>query len=300
MTPDRGCADCGEYYPRYFYSNNQWSRGVGISRCNSCVGNNRSQHGRALQPDAARRNHSTRASFTQYALNNPFAQGAFRWVAKGAYTEGPRNGEACVCKWFKTGGVMESSYFKDDIKAVEKALDLVREWNSAGTIDKPIRLNKPEVWVFDDFASRGWAGQKVLQEPFIENFQKWNSNTGYTLGLHRQWPRVMQALSHFSYHVSGGQFVLCDLQGAIYEDGLVLTDPVILSRNKSYGVTDLGSTGISSFFSQHVCNEYCRDYWHSPNDQTQYHRAVAGTTMVARGRRNVGSIPGRQRMTGFY
>ena len=47
--------------------------------------------------------------------------------------------------------------------------------------------------------------------------------------------------------------MLCDLQGGVYRDGAVLTDPVILSRNKLYGLTDLGPTGISSFFSRHVC-----------------------------------------------
>jgi hypothetical protein len=46
------------------------------------------------------------------------------------------------------------------------------------------------------------------------------------------WPRVMQALSHFSYHQSGGQHVLCDLQGGVYRDGIVLTDPAVLSRTK--------------------------------------------------------------------
>ena len=84
---------------------------------------------------------------------------------------------------------------------------------------------------------------------------------------------VIQAVSHFSYHTSGGQFVLCDLQGGIYHDGAVLTDPVILSRKKLYGPTDLGPTGISSFFSRHVCNEFCRSHWSKPKDQLPYHAA---------------------------
>jgi hypothetical protein len=50
------------------------------------------------------------------------------------------------------------------------------------------------------------------------------------------WPRVMQALSHFSYHQSGGQHVLCDLQGGVYRDGIVLTDPAVLSRTKEYAI----------------------------------------------------------------
>ena len=46
----------------------------------------------------ARRNNATQASFSEEALNNPFAEGAFRYVAKGKYTKGDRAGEKCVCK----------------------------------------------------------------------------------------------------------------------------------------------------------------------------------------------------------
>ena len=51
---------------------------------------------------------------------------------------------------------------------------------------------------------------EVLVEPFIEGtFQKFNSNTGKVNPDYE----VMQALSHFSYDYTGGQEVLCDLQG---------------------------------------------------------------------------------------
>ena len=44
----------------------------------------------------------------------------------------------------QTGGVLEEEFFKDDIKAVEKALHLVEEWNRQGFVDKTIRLNIPD------------------------------------------------------------------------------------------------------------------------------------------------------------
>lgn len=47
----------------------------------------------------------------------------------------------------------------------------------------------------------------------------------------------MQALSHFSYHITGGSYVLCDLQGGIYQHQVILSDPVMLSRFREYGVT---------------------------------------------------------------
>lgn len=133
----RGCAgDCGTHRDRSDYSSNQWSKGVGKSRCKYCVegvpapptgrpttkrgGRQRSGGGRSRPPatDTLRKNESNEASYTAHALDNPFAEGTFRLVAKGCYTSGPRNGEASVCKWFKSGGVMEAKFFELDIKAV--------------------------------------------------------------------------------------------------------------------------------------------------------------------------------------
>lgn len=96
----------------------------------------------------------------------------------------------------------------------------------------------------------------------------------------------MQALSHFSYHQSGGRYVLCDLQGGFKKGRLVLTDPVILSRDRQYGVTDLGAEGISTFFSRHQCNSFCRSHWQLPRDRKTYFKAFTGTSMMAFGQRD--------------
>lgn len=91
-----------------------------------------------------------------------------------------------------------------------------------------------------------------MVEPFVENWQKFNSNTGWS-STESSWHDAMQALSHYSYHMSAGEFVLCDLQGGLYEDEVILTDPALLSRRRMYGMTDLGHEGnylhlfISSF-----------------------------------------------------
>lgn len=280
----RCCASCGRYLPKNSYSNNQWRKAVGVSRCYACVeGENRCDPSQENWADqTARRNDATRAEFTTYALAHPFAEGGFRWVAKGVYTEGLRTGQDCVCKWFKTGHVVEASFFDLDIRAMNKAHDLVRQWNSRRSLDNIIKVNIPEVWTGENVYGSLIAGKKMLQEPFIESYQKFNSNTGWADNA-TPWPRVMQALSHFSYHVSGGQYVLCDLQGGVYSDSVVLTDPVILSRDRCYGVTDLGPQGISSFFSNHRCNEFCNSNWSRPADQRRYFNPQAGTSMVHAG-----------------
>ena len=42
--------------------------------------------------------------------------------------------------------------------------------------------------------------------------------------------------------------IVCDLQGVIEDDIVVLADPVIISKSGSYGPTDLGAKGIETFF----------------------------------------------------
>ncbi|KAK4149181.1 kinase-like domain-containing protein [Chaetomidium leptoderma] len=277
----RVCAGCNRNLPQTSYTPNQWSRGHGQSRCAGCVHGHHSDTPAAHQSDSGRYNMSHNGQFDHSALQNPFASGTFRWVAKGTYTSGGRQGEACVGKWFKTGAVFEEDYFSLDIKATNKALDIVNRFNQLNIVDKPVKINVPGVWTFRDGGLSGWAGRKCLCEPFIQNYQKFNSNSGWT-DESGAWSRAMQALSHFSYHISGGNYVLCDLQGGIYQQEIVLSDPVILSQTREYGVTDLGPDGISSFFSQHSCNNFCRSNWTKPANPRQYFNPTQSTSMIAR------------------
>ncbi|KAL6881152.1 kinase-like protein [Trichoderma novae-zelandiae] len=277
--PRRVCISCNRYLSRSCYTNHQWAKGIGLSRCFHCV------QGLPNLPvdeelDAGRYNSSNDARLSYYALRNPIAEGSFRWVAKGSYTSGPRRKQACVAKWFKTGAVFSDDYFKYDILAVDKALEIVNRFNQLDVIDKEVKINVPRVWTFNDDCEEEWVGQKALVEPYIQNYQKFNSNTGWN-NESTAWGKAMQALSHFSYHASGGFYVLCDLQGGVYQHEIVLSDPVILSRRREFGVTDLGPDGISSFFSNHEC-DYCHPNWTRPADPVQVFRPAPRTLMMNR------------------
>lgn len=278
----RVCASCERSLPWSWYTSNQINKGDGLSRCTACVHGHHSDIPSEGQSNSGRYNNSSCGHVDNEELKHPFAEGSFRHVAMGHYTDGPRQGQPCVVKWFKTGVVFEEEYFRLDIKAVDKAVEIVNRFNELSIVNKSIRVNVPEVWTFTN-AAGGWAGVKHLCEPFIHNYEKFNSNSGW-VNEEETWGEVMQALSHFSYHVSGGQFVLCDLQGGIYRYEVVISDPVILSRTRQFGVTDLGSQGISNFFSQHVCNNFCRPNWTRPANPVPHFEPVLGTTMI---RRNV-------------
>lgn len=80
-----------------------------------------------------------------------------------------------MCKWFKTGAVFEEEYFEKDILAVDKALEIIGKFNQLGIVDKMVKLNVPTVWTF--VPDSDWAGRKTLTEPYVDNYEKFNSNT---------------------------------------------------------------------------------------------------------------------------
>lgn len=76
--------------------------------------------------------------------------------------------------------------------------------------------------------------------------------------------QAMQALSHFSYDVTGGSHVLTDVQGGETDDSVMLTDVAILTPGMDFGPTDLGRKGIAEFFRRHRCNRFCEPHWKLP------------------------------------
>ncbi|KAF3202127.1 hypothetical protein TWF191_003150 [Orbilia oligospora] len=197
----------------------------------------------------SRTNNSTRANID---LSKLHGSGTFKYVYAGTYTAGARKGQPCVAKEFKSGCVVEDHYFDEEMNICAKSQEIIDEFNEAGILNQEVYLNTPEIW---KYIGRGSSkeGQKALLEPMIENFEKFNSNSGWALSEPTGWAAALQSLSHFSYENSGGQLLLCDLQGGIYNDGFVLTDPVIMSRAQNCGPADLGMDGIMSFFQRHRC-----------------------------------------------
>lgn len=266
QTRQRRCAACTRSYDSDGFSTNQWRKGPGTSRCKRCVSKGQSS-GDESKSSCARPDPRSTAQI----IEKCFAQGANRWVDRGVYTSGPRKGQRCVVKRFKSGSVFADRYFDVDLKTVDRTIKLVNAFNAERVVKGKVHVNKPSVVSFGD-------GERVLREPFIDNYEKFNSNTGW-VALGAGWISAMQALSHFSYHVSGGQFLLCDLQGGVYSDGVILTDPVLMSRDRRFGVTDLGAEGINSFFHGHTCNKYCRTEWCMPRLTRSMYRPHRGSTM---------------------
>jgi len=264
----RLCGGCNGNLDKSSYTKNQWAKGVGASRCRICVAE-------LVEIDSngfgtARRNEKSRCEFN---FTKVTARGSFRLVTEGRYVGGRRTGQVAVAKWFKQAyRSISDQFYVTDMNAVEKCLQLLTSFNGEGLISDTIRLNIPEVLTKTN-------GVQYSVEPYIENFQKFNSNTGWISQDSSKWILIMQALSHYSYHVSSAQYLLCDLQGGLFRDGAILTDPVVMSKSRKFGPTDLGPKGISSFFGRHKCNCYCKSHWQKPADRNLYHTVSEGSSM---------------------
>lgn len=80
--------------------------------------------------------------------------------------------------------------------------------------------------------------------------------------------------------MSGGERLLCNLQGGVYVDKkiIILTNPAILSKKAgTFGCSDLGESGMDDFMEWHKCNKFCTQFLPSqgPDRDTIFNGTVA-------------------------
>jgi hypothetical protein len=216
----------------------------------------------------AKQNEFRRGDFTHEAMDHPFAEGTICYLAQGDYVSGPRKDELNICRWFKAGHVDDTTIFDRYMYRLFKAYDLVERWNESCIIEEKVKLNVPGIFTFRQ--GDRYEGKVVLQEPMLPSYEQFNSNTGWTAEGDDSWVLAMQALSHFTFDFTDGQYLMCHLTGSVEQWGVTLVDPVIHSQEMEFGATDLGPSGISNFFGNHKCNEYCNPEWLKPDDMNLY------------------------------
>mmetsp|Transcript_3852 Transcript_3852/g.8294 ORF Transcript_3852/g.8294 Transcript_3852/m.8294 type:complete len:269 (+) Transcript_3852:718-1524(+) len=186
-------------------------------------------------------------------------EGAFRVCLEGHYVGGNRNNQEAACKRFKPMfRSMEDEYFAKDFEIADVAIVYAENWNNFCESDEIILITKGHI-------IHSNSGIRYLAEPLIRGFTKFTSNNGW-IDQDEGWTtEAMEAFSHYTYHCSGGNHLVCDLQGRYrdnrnYRGGksrFELTDVAICSRTRCFGPTDLCEKGIETFFHNHVCNQFC-------------------------------------------
>ncbi|CAG5116387.1 unnamed protein product [Candidula unifasciata] len=102
----------------------------------------------------------------------------------------------------------------------------------------------------------------------LENkFQVFIRKTGERLS---DEPTTLDAFLHFSYHESGGKFVLCGFQGIQTENGYLLTTPWIhWADTNLWSSSDNGLAKIRQVFGFHQCNNICYKFIRPVEDSTE-------------------------------
>jgi hypothetical protein len=139
--------------------------------------------------------------------------GQFKNVYEGAYIEGHMRGERCVTKEFKERAAFEDSYYQEELDIIRDTQEFLDRFNSANIVDLPVTLINPDI--LESQATK----KRYLVEPMIKIFEHFNSNTGCAPEKGPKWIDAMQALSHYSYHISNG---LCFY--AIFKEALIKND----------------------------------------------------------------------------
>lgn len=213
----------------------------------------------------------------------PFAEGGFREAfkakvdhGKGSYL-GFEEGSELVIK------AMKPELWNRGIRLTQKDVDMQNE--AAKLADKFTEKVKPTKGgktcnlycrtckldpCREDFTnSKGNVifrkGENTSVEQIVNGeWEKFNSNSGWSSGN----ATLPDAFSHWTWVETGGDMLVCDLQGHRGRPGgpkyagreeyyYLLTDPAIISKDQRFGMTDLGSVGISNFFAHHECNSLC-------------------------------------------
>lgn len=105
-----------------------------------------------------------------------------------------------------------------------------------------------------------FIGERYLPGLFL----KYNSNHGF---VNPEAPdtEIAQAFSHFTFEASGGEQMVLDLQGVYVDKAhrrrphIIMTDPQVVSLERSFGPGDLGLEGMCAFFRTHKCGATCRE-----------------------------------------
>lgn len=225
----------------------------------------------------------TNLTSTEVAISNRvLGEGAFRICLEGTYIGGTRNQQEAACKRFKPQyRVIQDEFFAMDFKVVDKAISLAEGWNSWCPQGKEILMTRGSFQT-----SR--SGIKYLVEPLIRYYKKYTSNTGWIAPNDDVGTLVMEAFSHYTYHASGCNLIVCDLQGRYRYNRFTpkksrfeLTDPAICSCNRLYGPTDMGEKGIETFFCNHECNSFCNSSWARPVRPTRWFSPSSQTSMIS-------------------
>ncbi|XP_052782739.1 uncharacterized protein LOC128218980 isoform X2 [Mya arenaria] len=169
------------------------------------------------------------------------------------------------------GGTGDWGLYKTLGQLARQVADAFNTYLNIIQVEPKVEFLAPEMAIMDtqsDFliiARFFWNFRKKFSEDealVIERRLKDDFMTFITKDGHakHELSALPAAFCHYSYTESGGQYVICNLQGVIEKGKFVFTNPVLHSNRETFGESDKGAKGIATFFENQVCTYLCQDF----------------------------------------
>jgi hypothetical protein len=194
---------------------------------------------------------------------SPFAKGACRlaYKARDAGADVVHKAFCSARSSAKTRTKYEDSCIRTHVAAIFFAREFNRAVSSTSISSKPsIRFADIHLLCYLQVKDTPFC---VQEERLEGNWEKYNNNAGMVGPSPTKYGTnhsIVQAFSHWTFHVSSKKMMVVDCQGVFdaATNSFILTDPAIQCKEViRFGDTNLGQKGMERFCQTHRCNEYC-------------------------------------------
>jgi hypothetical protein len=191
---------------------------------------------------------------------NPFAKGSLRFAFYGQFSSDEFPLIEVVFKEFISTNPKSNTLtvYKQHLEIQVIAQFLAEQFNIEQS--RIFRNSIPIVFADANLVQQKIDKSKIYQveRRMHQEWCKWNNNSGGVCLT--EYSTLLQAFSHWTYHVTAGRLMVVDLQGVKAERAYLLTDPALhcddLLRFKETR-TNLGIKGMREFLRSHICSEIC-------------------------------------------
>ena len=191
---------------------------------------------------------------------NPFTKGSLRFAFYGQFSSDDSSFVDVVFKELVSTDPRANTLivYQEHLGIQAIAQFLAEQFNAEQ--QRLFRNFTPIVYADADIVQQIANPSKIYQveRRMHQEWRKWNNNSGgVSLG---EYSTLLQAFSHWTYHITCGRLMVVDLQGVKVDRAYLLTDPALhcddLLRFRETR-TNLGVKGMHQFFRTHVCSDVC-------------------------------------------
>ncbi|CAF4525120.1 unnamed protein product [Rotaria sp. Silwood1] len=190
----------------------------------------------------------------------PFAKGSLRFAFYGQYCSDDSPFVDVVFKELASADPKSNTFivYQEHLEMQAIAQFLAEQFNAEQQY--LFRNFIPILYADADLVQQKTDPLKIYQveRRMHQEWRKWNNNSG-GVSL-SEYSTILQAFSHWTYHITSGRLMVVDLQGVKVDRAYLLTDPALhcndLLRFRETR-TNLSIKGMRQFFRTHVCSDVC-------------------------------------------